>query len=226
MKASHAVMVCCPEKVCSISARFAKPNNRSTGVIINLYTDKGAESYRVKSYKIHFFKETMAPVAPATVIAKPEPTDRIVHRHTDARGDLIIYKFDHAQLCAAQPPMDLSPTSFPPLRTTVQFRDPFKTPVAKCTHGVRKNCVEGESALTVFHEWRHVLPQSINLHSVLLDEEGARERWIKEKKPPVGLILWEGDDGAGRRVRARFVGWGAHPLGIKEKGYVVEVFKG
>jgi DNA-binding helix-hairpin-helix protein with protein kinase domain len=52
--------------------------------------------------------------------------------------------------------------------------------------------------------------------STLLDRQDAAERWAADKKPMVGLLLWQGELD-GKEVVVRFVGYEK-----RAEGFVIE----
>lgn len=143
-------------------------------------------------------------------------SNREVHRHVDARGDTIIYKFDASLLfTSSHDRSNNDNTNDRICKATNNNTSANGTSALTCAPHAHH-----DSPLTVYHEWRHILPKQIHLSSILLDGEDAKARWMKDRRPAVGLVLWEGLDGDGRRARARFVGWEK-----SESGFVFEVHK-
>ncbi|KAJ4305597.1 hypothetical protein N0V90_001128 [Kalmusia sp. IMI 367209] len=73
-----------------------------------------------------------------------------------------------------------------------------------------------DGPLSVFHIWRHETRNTIQWSSMLLDNLSKSERYATDKKPMVGLLLWQGEFG-GRHVVARWVGFEQD-----QKGFVIE----
>lgn len=64
--------------------------------------------------------------------------------------------------------------------------------------------------------WSHETKAMYQWSSMLLDPVATAERWMVDKKPMVGLLLWQGLL-SGRPVMVRFVGYEKN-----KKGFVVE----
>ena len=68
----------------------------------------------------------------------------------------------------------------------------------------------------MYHVWMHQTRVTVQWSSTLLDRQDAAERWTADKKPMVGLLLWQGQVD-GREVIVRFVGYEK-----RAEGFVVE----
>ncbi|KAL1592683.1 hypothetical protein SLS60_011099 [Paraconiothyrium brasiliense] len=117
-------------------------------------------------------------------------TAREVYRYVDKRGDTIILKFDRT---SSSPP---APLSIPSL----QVPNPFNTPTAALINDPT------DGPLSVFHVWMHQTKSLTQWSSMLLDRVSAAERWQADKKPMMGLLLWQGEV-KGKHVVFRFVGY-------------------
>jgi hypothetical protein len=144
-----------------------------------------------------------------------------VLRYKDSRGDTVIFKFDLALLTtnttltnASQLPPSSTPRRDSPLSSAMKPSH-SKGPFDNTTSATLKS-TEIPGPISIFHEWRQDLTSKTNLISVLLDKEGAMERFARDRKPANGFILWEGDvreGGRDRHIRVRWVGFEKSEIG-------------